>query len=538
MKAAMWQSEIAPDDGPRCDSASLHRTLRSLGDTAILVEGSAPIDVPNGITDIVTAFGLTAVHFDPTATHFDAVTSWIESQEISNKPIPDGKLIEIPVACGGDFGPDLAEVANRSGLAVDQVIQRHAAAEYTVGAVGFQPGFGYLEGLPTELHTPRKETPRTRVPAGSVGIGGPYTGAYPSDSPGGWNLLGRTPLRMWDEHRPEPSLLREGDRVRFRPIDTAEFDRLAGENQPAPAPAEQAIERPLFRVLSAGVQTTLQDLGRPGRQHLGVSPGGAMDPTSLRLANLLVGNTPSALTLEATLVGPVLECLESTTLGISGAVPTAAPRRLSRREHLDLRRFVGGARTYVACPGGFVGTTGKPLAEGDLLGSLDHSAVERSAIESPMQSSLPTAAWILSSTPTLLRVLPGPQADCFDAADWERFLTEPYRVSPQSNRMGIRCEGHQLTPRDAEGLPSQPVCHGAIQVPPDGQPILLGADRQTLGGYPVIAVVASCDWPRLGQLRPGDTVRFAPIDLPTAQAHRRRAERDLAIARVGLALTR
>lgn len=534
----MRQSEPTQDNASRCDSASLHHTQRVLGDTAVLVDGSVRAAPLTGVTDLVPAFGVTAVHFDPAVTSFDAVAEWLNSQATSDEPSQAGRTVEIPVAYGGDFGSDLAEIAERSGLSADEVVQRHAGAEYTVGAVGFQPGFGYLEGLPAELHTPRRGTPRTSVPAGSVGIGGPYTGVYPSDSPGGWNLLGRTPLRVWDEHRQEPSLLGPGDRVRFRPIDAAEYERLATENQPTLAPAEPAIDRPVFRVLSAGVQTTLQDLGRPGRQHLGLSPGGAMDPTSLRLANLLVGNEPSARALESTLVGPVLECLEPITVGVSGAVSTAAPRRLARGERLDLRRLVGGARAYVACPGGFAGSTSKPLAEGDLLGSLDHSAVERSTIESPMRGSLPTAAWIRGDAPTVLRVLPGPQADRFGAADWERFLVEPYRVSPQSNRMGIHCEGYKLTSRDSEGLPSQPVCHGAIQVPPDGQPIVLGADRQTLGGYPVIAVVVSCDWPRLGQLRPGDEVRFAKTDLPTAQARRRRAERDPAMARVGLSLMR
>lgn len=508
----------------------------TLGDTTVLVTGSAPANPPIGVTDLITAFGVTAVHFDPVLTGFDAVAHWSNSQAGSGELSHDARLIEIPVAYDGGFGPDLAEIAGWRGLSTDDVVRRHTAGEYTVGAVGFQPGFGYLEGLPAELQIARRETPRTRVPVGSVGIGGPYTGVYPSDSPGGWNLLGRTPLRMWDEHRDAPSILRPGDRVRFRPIDAAEFERLAAKNRLTYAPAEPEIERPLFRVVSPGVQTTLQDLGRPGLQHLGVSPGGAMDATSLRLANLLVGNEPSTPAIEATLVGPVLESLEPIAIGVCGAVPAAAPRRLARGEQLDLRRLVGGARAYVAVPGGLTGPTNRSLREGDLLGAAALTSIDHDTPPALPRGSLQTAAWLRGGATTVLRILRGPQAERFDESAWAQFLSKPYRVSPQSSRMGVRCEGHTLTPRNAEGLPSQPVCHGAIQVPPDGQPIVLGADRQTLGGYPVIAVVASVDWPRLGQLRPGDEFRFAEIDLPTAQALRRRAERDLAITQVRLRL--
>lgn len=519
----------------RSDPAPLPRTRHAstLGDAALRLNGLAPSgELPAGITDVVTAFGVTVVHFDPTVTDHGSVASWIGSAEVGIVSGAGARTIEIPAVYDGS---DLPAIAQSAGFSADEVVQRHAAGEYTVGAVGFQPGFGYLEGLPPELHTPRRETPRTSVPAGSVGIGGAYTGVYPSGSPGGWSLLGRTPLRMWDGHRPEPSLLRPGDRVRFRPIDAAEFQRLAAENPLTPAPPEPAIGRPSFRVVSPGVQSTLQDLGRPGRQHLGVSPGGAMDTTSLRLANLLVGNAPNATAIEATLVGPVLECLEPITVGVSGAVPAAAPRRLARGEQLDLRRLVGGARVCVAAPGGLVGPEGVPLGEGDLLGTGKPDSRQPEPPALPRRS-LQTAAWIRGDSPTVLRVLLGPQAGHFDAADRSRFVTGTYRVSAQSNRMGVRCEGRPLTPRDADGLPSQPVCHGTVQVPPDGQPIVLGADRQTLGGYPVIAVVASADWPRLGQLRPGDEVRFVEIDLPTAQGLRLRAERDLAIAEARLRL--
>lgn len=135
-------------------------------------------------------------------------------------------LIEIPVCYDAEFAPDLDSVAAHAGISPAEVIRRHSSTGYEVAFVGFTPGFGYLTGLPAELAAPRLPSPRTRVPAGSVGIAGDQTGIYPSATPGGWRLIGRTPLRMFDANRAEPSLLSIGNGVRFRPIDRAEFDSI------------------------------------------------------------------------------------------------------------------------------------------------------------------------------------------------------------------------------------------------------------------------------------------------------------------------
>jgi inhibitor of KinA len=137
--------------------------------------------------------------------------------------------INIPVWYGGDAGPDLAAVAAHAGLARDEVIARHGAATYRVAMLGFAPGFPYLLGLDPALATPRRSDPRISVPAGSVAIGGEQTGIYPQALPGGWQLIGRTPLRLFDPHAASPSLLQPGDRVRFRAIDEDAYQRLAAE---------------------------------------------------------------------------------------------------------------------------------------------------------------------------------------------------------------------------------------------------------------------------------------------------------------------
>ena len=139
------------------------------------------------------------------------------------------RSVTIPVQYGGDAGPDLAEVAALTGISVDEVIARHAAVEYRVAMLGFAPGFPYLLGLDPRLAVPRRHDPRQRVPAGSVAIGGSQTGIYPAALPGGWQLIGRTPLRLFDVHATPPSLLLPGDRVRFRPIDADGYEQLARE---------------------------------------------------------------------------------------------------------------------------------------------------------------------------------------------------------------------------------------------------------------------------------------------------------------------
>lgn len=133
------------------------------------------------------------------------------------------KQVEIPVCYGGEFGPDLGEVAERAKLSADEVIELHSGANYVVHAVGFTPGFPYLGGLPEKLHTPRRATPRTSVPAGSVGIGGQQTGVYPIATPGGWQLIGRTPMALFRITETPPAILRVGDHVKFKPISPEEF---------------------------------------------------------------------------------------------------------------------------------------------------------------------------------------------------------------------------------------------------------------------------------------------------------------------------
>ena len=538
-----------------------------------------------GVTDVVPAYSVVVVFYNPlqvpvTGAQLAAerVIEWV--RERIGAPVTATKFLDreivVPVCYGNEFGPDIDTVANRNHLSVEEVIRRHAQAVYKARAVGFSPGFPYLEGLPAELNTPRRATPRTVVPVGSVGIGGHQTGIYPLASPGGWNLIGRTPLRLFRPDSSPAALLRTGDTVRFRPIERAEFDELQRDSEaqsirPIAPPTLDAV----FEVISPGLQTTSQDLGRPGHQAEGVTPGGAMDALAARVANLLVGNQEGTPLLEAVQRGPKLRLLRDAVVAVTGAnvkgIPGWRPLPLPKGQVVDYSPIAGGARVYVAVSGGLAadfalagrgtdlraaigGHQGRPLASGDRLhlagppsrpaNSHDCAAHQRaSRVSGGSKPSRPAdsrnhdvARWFVAPRNLVshdkqgtLRILHGPQASWFSADQWQRLLSAKFAVTPSSNRMGIRLRGPSIELAMPREMTSEPVVHGALQAPPDGQPILLAADRQTIGGYPTIACVISVDLPLLGQLQPGAEIQFVEVSLSVAESLLREYEDNMAI---------
>lgn len=182
-----------------------------------------------GVVETVPAFASLLIFYDPLVTEYDAVAAAV--QKLAQAPGSDtaaegGRLVEIPVCYGGTFGPDLPFVAEHAGLTEKEVIALHAGREYRIYMLGFLPGFPYLGGLDERLFTPRLAAPRTAIPAGSVGIGGEQTGVYPIASPGGWQLIGRTPLKLFDTSAGRLPYA-AGDRIRFCPITQDEFDAIA-----------------------------------------------------------------------------------------------------------------------------------------------------------------------------------------------------------------------------------------------------------------------------------------------------------------------
>jgi len=205
--------------------------LHLLGDAALLCELPAPATLVQqqriwalaaqarhwpGVGEVLPGMNNLTLTFDPTAIDLDALMARVlEAWPKLSARAVEGRLVEIPVAYGGENGPDLADVAAHTGFTPAEVVRRHSAGEYVVYLLGFLPGFAFMGGLAPELATPRRAEPRTAVPARSVGIGGEQTGIYPLVSPGGWQLIGRTSLELFDPAAESPTLLRPGDRVRF-----------------------------------------------------------------------------------------------------------------------------------------------------------------------------------------------------------------------------------------------------------------------------------------------------------------------------------
>lgn len=281
-------------------------------------------------------------------------------------------------------------------------------------------------------------------------------------------------------------------------------------------------------IVKPGLLTTIQDLGRVGYQALGVPVSGPMDAFSHRLANALVGNDETAATLEATLIGPEIGVDADTVMAVAGAdfelwcdgaaVPTGVSFPVMRGQRLRFGRLRQGARAYLAVAGGILvpatlGSRATHLVsgmgglEGRALRTADRLPIATGVAAGPSRRSpgltLPT------SGRALLRVLPGPQAEWFEADALRLFANATFRVSPRSDRMGYRLEGPPLVRAHEGELISEPVGMGAIQVPAAGEPILLMADRQTSGGYPKVAHVITADLPVAGQLAPGGFIDFA-----------------------------
>lgn len=181
-----------------------------------------------GVRNLHPAYCSLLVKFDALAMRHEELEAVLERylERTEEVELPEPRLVEIPVCYGGEFGPDLAEVCALHGMTAAQVIELHASAEYLVYFLGFVPGFAYLGGLPEALVTPRLAAPRRKVPAGSVGIAGSQTGVYPFATPGGWRLLGRTPVEIFRADREDFSLLSIGDCVRFTPISAERFVEL------------------------------------------------------------------------------------------------------------------------------------------------------------------------------------------------------------------------------------------------------------------------------------------------------------------------
>ncbi len=508
-----------------------------------------------GIEDAVIGFHNLVVHIDPAAP-LQPIEQWLSElvgeagagkQPASRQRAGTGdgpRRVDIAVTFDG---PDLDEVATDTGCTVSTVVERLCRAELQVAFVGFAPGFPYLVGLPPDLASVRRRpSPRPSVPAGSVAVAGGFASVYPRATPGGWKLLGRTGTRLFDPEQPPYALLRPGDRVRFsvlggdREVETPADG--AGTVTP-PRPTVRAAGHRFIEVLDPGLLSLVEDGGRQSVAGLGVPRGGPADPATMRLANRLVGNPDGCAAIEVTAVGPTLRVSCDAHLGAVASYPDGIEMRVDgfpvgadvvvpvrHGQVISVGRIRRGLRAYVAVSGGIetplvVGSRSTDLLSGLGLGPL--MAGDQLDLGPPSrphgQLSAPLEV-VPVHRPTVIRVLAGPRP-----SEDDPLAPGPWTVGAASNRIGLRLSGPGRSP-SSDGAEIRPtgMITGAVQLPPDGNPIILLPDHATTGGYRVVACVIAADLPLLGQLGPGDTVAFAYVDRPTARRHYLERERLLA----------
>lgn len=461
-------------------------------------------------------------------------------------------------------GADLAHAAQLAGLGADALVRWHAGQEWVAAFAGFAPGFMYLAPSERALNIPRQAVPRTVVPAGSVAVGGEFSAIYPSSTPGGWQLLGRCADPLWDPGRAQPALIQPGDKVRFKAVrelvHLGAASKESGAGSTAAAPGSSGTQnRSGLEILAPGVFSTVQDLGRPGHAHLGVTGSGALDRPALRRANRMVGNAPArgrgpgAAGLELVLGGLRVRARGTQLLAVAGTslrliidrgttepygAPLNAPFLLPDGAVLSVEALPPhpGLRSIVAVRGGVavppvlgsratdvLSGLGPPVVgAGTFLPTGGTTAVGPVGFPEPA----PAAAASLAEA-TLLRFTSGPRGDWFTAGSLSAFGQQNWHVGVQSNRIGLRLQLPGPAGRSPAGgsgqplartaahrgleLPSEGILEGSIQVPPSGLPVVFLADHPVTGGYPVLGVVVAEDLAKAAALAPGAAVRFAAL---------------------------
>jgi antagonist of KipI len=327
-----------------------------------------------------------------------------------------------------------------------------------------------------------------------------------------------------------------------------------------------------LRIVTGGLQTTVQDLGRIGRQRAGIPVCGAMDRLALRIGNMLVGNDDGDAALEASLIGPAITFEQPALIALTGgdleatingtAVPTWHAIAVPAGTTLRSAQPRVGCRSYIAVAGGidvplvfgsrstylraqFGGFEGRALRSGDVLvsGIPSQPSARIGAMVRESTAAAVAARWSISGTlrpqysdDPVVRLIPGAHYDLLDDESRDRLGAGTFRISPSSDRMGYRLAGVPLSLREPVDLLSEGVAFGTVQLPPGGEPIVLMADHQTTGGYPRLGEVASIDLPLVAQLKPGDRLRFRLVSVDEAHQLYLAQERELALARFGIAL--
>ncbi len=487
-------------------------------DAALGLHAALAASAPDGVEELIPAARTVLVRFDPRRVAAATLRAWIAAAD-AVAPRTDGDAPEVTIPTVYD-GIDLADAERWAGMSPTELVERHVRTPWRVAFTGFAPGFAYLVGEGWDLDIPRLDAPRARVPAGAVALAAGFTGTYPRATPGGWRLIGTTTALLFDPDAAVPALLTAGTRVRFR-------SERARVELPVSPPAA-VTGAPALRIEASGPLATIQDLGRSGAGAMGIAVSGAADRRAAALANRLVGSAHTAAVVEI-LLGPFrATALADRWIAVTGGL--GAIRIDGRDAHphralfwpagsvLEIGPLASGLRAYLAVRGGIdvprragsratdtlAGLGPAPLAAGDELPTGAEVAGEVPPIDAvPWTAPAPGDV--------TLEVVPGPRADWFAADAGRTLYAGPWHVSADADRIGVRLEGPGLIRIRAGELASEGMIPGALQVPPDGRPVVLGVDGPVTGGYPVIAVATADSLGRLAQARPGTRVRIRPV---------------------------
>ncbi|WAA66590.1 urea amidolyase family protein [Microbacterium oxydans] len=531
--------------------------ILTASDRALLVE-AADLDeamrlnlawegVP-GIVERIPGARTVLVRFDPLRVSAVDLAAVLASTEIDAAHLPGSGEVTVPVRYDGE---DLDGAASLLDVSAEELVNRHLAADWRVAFSGFAPGFGYVVSSDPLFDVPRRSSPRTRVPAGSVALAGQFTGVYPRESPGGWQLIGRTDAVMWDIDRDPPALLSPGTAVRFERVREAARLDVGGadggglvRNRDDPSHARPVEEQPAaagtdglgfgtdaaVEVVRPSLQLLVQDAGRPGYAALGVSASGVADRRAMRDANRAVGNAATAAVLES-VGGAVLRFRGAGVAAVTGAsgslaltevdgsvrpVPHGEPFATVDGDELTLGHPERGLRYVVAVRGGLDAVPALGSRAADTLAGLGPEKLVAGAVlpiggvavgpvePDAVPRELPAPGDVVDLEITL-----GPRDDWFTAAAFDTLTAQEWTVTPRSDRVGIRLQGDVPLERALGGeLPSEGAVTGAIQVPPDGQPVLFLPDHPLTGGYPIIGALTDRSLDLAGQLAPGVRLRL------------------------------
>lgn len=396
-----------------------------------------------------------------------------------------------------ESAPDLTHFLEITRLSFPQFLETIRNLRLRARFLGFRGGFAYLEGLPPEWTLPRLATPRTRVAAGSFGVARGMAAFYPSESPGGWNLIGRAAEVFWDPDREPPNLISAGDSVLLTPVE----EPLPMPKQSAPA---KAAGESLCEVLKPGQLTLIVGETDPGRYRYGLALGGPFDVPAAAAVNEAIGNAPDAVLLECALVGPQLMFRRSCELAWSGAaaevmvndapVKDASSIAVRAGDVVTIGRIQGG-RAYLAFAGSILNPAPRFAVSPQMIGT-ELFAANEARREPAASKPGPKGSQVIE-------VIAGPHR-----ADLSGITNQLWEVTPVLDRTGIRLRPQQESREQPADLPSCGTQFGTVQWHPNGELVALGPDHPITGGYLQPMTIPSTERWKLAHLNPGDRVRF------------------------------